>query len=107
MRGTFEITGGVYGGASVIKSRLLPWLGQGIIASSGASLSLLADSAAKDRELNDIQDMYEKSLNTLERDLESTRVEADELKAEYVHIIIHEAVQFMTTIPDVLSVILV
>ncbi len=80
------ITGGVYGGASIIKSRLLPWLGSGLISSNGlsgdTSLKLLADSAAKDREINEIQDMYEKSINTLETDLQHTRIEADELKSE-------------------------
>jgi len=38
--------------------------------------------AAKDREINEIQDMYETSLKGLEADLSQTRVEADELKAE-------------------------
>ncbi|KAK2165880.1 hypothetical protein LSH36_44g00022 [Paralvinella palmiformis] len=78
--------GGMYGGASVIKSRLLPWLGQGIFTAgaltSDTSMGILAEVAAKDREINEIQDMYETSLKGLEADLSQTRVEADELKAE-------------------------
>ena len=46
------------------------------------SVGLLTESAEKDRELNNIQDMYEKSLVSLERDLEETRAEADDLKVE-------------------------
>ncbi len=76
--------GGVYGGASVIKSRLLPWLGQGLLTGfpSDHALTLVAESAAKDREINEIQDMYERSINNLEGDLADTKNEATELRSE-------------------------
>ena len=50
------------------------------------SISLMAESAAKDRELNQVQDMYERSLQTLEDDLRATRDEADNLKQECVYV---------------------
>ena len=46
----------------------------------------MAESAAKDRELNQVQDMYERSLQTLEDDLRATRDEADNLKQECVYV---------------------
>ena len=80
------LPGGTYGGASIIKSRLLPWLGQGFLTATGVStdttLGVLAESAAKDREINDIQDTYERSMQNLEEDLSNTRGEADDLKHE-------------------------
>ena len=80
------LSGGAYGGASVIKSRLLPWLGQGFFSSSAVSadtsLSVLAESAAKDRELNDLQDQFERSLTNLDDDLQATVAENNDLKAE-------------------------
>jgi hypothetical protein len=77
----------LYGGTNVIKSRLLPWLGQNFFTSGGAvtadtSLSVLAEAAAKDRELNDLQEMYEKSLGDLESDLQATHAENQDLKDE-------------------------
>nr|KAG5709303.1 hypothetical protein BaRGS_018055 [Batillaria attramentaria] len=79
--------GGLYGGASIIKSRLLPWLGQNFFTSGGAvtadtSLSVLAEAAAKDRELNSMQDMYEKSLDDLDGELRKTQAENQDLKDE-------------------------
>ncbi|KAK7097084.1 hypothetical protein V1264_004112 [Littorina saxatilis] len=79
--------GGLYGGTNIIKSRLLPWLGQNFFTSGGAvtadtSLSVLAEAAAKDRELADLQDMYEKSMNELEADLKDFQVENQDLKDE-------------------------
>lgn len=81
--------GGVYGGASVIKSRLLPWLstqhyGAGLFPSSvtDAALDALSEAAAKDRQLQQVQDMYERSLKDLESDLSMTKAEADDLKIE-------------------------
>ena len=78
--------GGVYGGAAVLKGRLLPWLSQAVVAAGGGlgDATLLAEVASKDRELNNIQDMYETSLNNIEDDLNNTKVEADELQNEYV-----------------------
>ncbi|XP_076468506.1 mitochondria-eating protein-like isoform X1 [Babylonia areolata] len=79
--------GGLYGGTNIIKSRLLPWLGQNFFTSGGAvtadtSLSVLAEAAAKDRELTDMQDMYEKSLNELEGELQTQQAENRDLKDE-------------------------
>ena len=84
MRGVCPLwpPGGVYGGASTIKTRLLPWLGSGVLAASPEpSLSAMAEVAAKDREMNEIQDMYERSLQQLEEDLSQSRAETDELRA--------------------------
>lgn len=80
-------TGGLYGGTNIIKSRLLPWLGQNFFTSGGAvtadtSLSVLAEAAAKDRELSELQDMYEKSMNDLEAELLNTQAENQDLKDE-------------------------
>ncbi|XP_067663181.1 mitochondria-eating protein-like isoform X4 [Haliotis asinina] len=79
--------GGMYGGANIIKSRLLPWLGQNFFTSGGSvtadtSLSVLAEASAKDREINDLQDMYERSMDDLERDLESMKTENQDLRDE-------------------------
>lgn len=77
----------MYGGAGIIKSRLLPWLGQNFFTSGGAvtadtSLSVLAEAAAKDRELSELQDTYEKSLDELDVELNRTRTENQDLKDE-------------------------
>ena len=82
-------TGGMYGGASIIKSRLLPFLGQNFFTSGGSvtadtSLSVLAEAAAKNREIDDLQDMYETSLNELEADLKDKEAENQDLRDEYV-----------------------
>lgn len=70
----------MYGGANTLKSRLLPWLGSGVLAASqDPSISVLAEVAAKDREMADLQDMYERSLQTLEDDLTSSRAENNDL----------------------------
>ncbi|RUS89287.1 hypothetical protein EGW08_002961 [Elysia chlorotica] len=79
--------GGMYGGANIIKSRLLPWLGQNFFTSGGAvtadtSLSVLAEAAAKDRELSELQEMYEKSLDDLDIELQTARTENQDLKDE-------------------------
>ncbi|KAL8622224.1 hypothetical protein ACOMHN_043747 [Nucella lapillus] len=79
--------GGLYGGTNIIKSRLLPWLGQNFFTSGGAvtadtSLSVLAEAAAKDRELSDLQDMYEKSLTELDGELSNSQAENRDLKDE-------------------------
>ena len=84
--------GGAYGGAGIIKDRLLPWLGQGLVTVGGlsadTSLNILADVAAKDRELGEVQDMYERSIQNLQADLTQTRLEADDLKKEYVFLVV-------------------
>ncbi|XP_059169081.1 mitochondria-eating protein-like isoform X2 [Physella acuta] len=79
--------GGMYGGAGIIKSRLLPWLGQNFFTSGGAvtadtSLSVLAEAAAKDRELTELQDVYERSLDELDVELNRARTENQDLKDE-------------------------
>ncbi|XP_064636267.1 mitochondria-eating protein-like isoform X4 [Lineus longissimus] len=75
--------GGLYSGASVLKYRLLPWLGQGFLATGGIiPAELLAENVAKDREINDLQDKYERSITQLEADLRITQDEADTLKAD-------------------------
>ncbi|PVD34218.1 hypothetical protein C0Q70_05484 [Pomacea canaliculata] len=79
--------GGLYGGTNIIKSRLLPWLGQNFFTSGGAltadtSLSVLAEASAKERELNEMQTIYEKSLDELEVELRSTQAECQNLKDE-------------------------
>ncbi|XP_052719463.1 mitochondria-eating protein-like isoform X5 [Crassostrea angulata] len=80
-------SGGMYGGASIIKSRLLPFLGQNFFTSGGSvtadtSLSVLAEAAAKNREIDDLQDMYETSLNELEADLKDKEAENQDLRDE-------------------------
>ena len=79
------LTGGVYGGASAIKSRLLPILGQNFFtgsATSDASLSVIAEAAAKTREVDEMQDMYEDSLRDLEADLRAKELENQDLRDE-------------------------
>lgn len=80
-------TGGMYGGSAIIKSRLLPFLGSNFFTTGGAvtadtSLSVLAEAAGKNRELDELQDMYEKSLNELERDLEDKSAELQDVRDE-------------------------
>lgn len=80
--------GSTYGGTAAIKARLLPWLGHGIfthspyIGSVDATLKALSEAAAKDRELVDLKDVYERSIDDLEADLHSIKDEAHHLKLE-------------------------
>ena len=82
------LAGGVYGGASVLKSRLLPWLSAQYLGGSPSpgvtdvALDALSEAAAKERELQQVQDMYERSLKDLETDLSVTKAEANDLKIE-------------------------
>ena len=80
--------GGLYGGASYIRARLLPLLGRdffyGGSLSSDTSLSILAEAASKTRELEEVRRIYENSLDDLERDMRDTRKENENLRAEYV-----------------------
>ena len=46
------------------------------------SLSVLAEAAAKNREVDDLQDMYETSLNELEQDLKTKEMENQDLRDE-------------------------
>ncbi|XP_069129112.1 mitochondria-eating protein-like isoform X4 [Argopecten irradians] len=79
--------GGLYGGAAIIKSRLLPFLGSNFFTTGGAvtadaSLSVLAEAAGKNRELDELQDMYEQSLQDLEVDLDSKKAELQDVRDE-------------------------
>jgi hypothetical protein len=68
----------------------LPWLsaqyfgGSYLPSVSDATLNALSEAAAKGRELQEVQDMYEQSLKELETDLNDTKAEANELKVEWV-----------------------
>jgi hypothetical protein len=82
-----HIVGGMYGGASVIKSRLLPFLGSTFFTSgttSDVSLGVIAEATAKNREIDDLQDMYEDSLRDIEGDLRAKELENQDLRDEYV-----------------------
>ncbi|XP_060554358.1 mitochondria-eating protein-like isoform X3 [Ruditapes philippinarum] len=77
--------GGMYGGASVIKSRLLPFLGSTFFTSgttSDVSLGVIAEATAKNREIDDLQDMYEDSLRDIEGDLRAKELENQDLRDE-------------------------
>ncbi|XP_071487254.1 mitochondria-eating protein-like [Diadema antillarum] len=81
--------GGMYGGCDSLKNRLLPWLGRGLVASGGGvtmdtSLSIMADAADKERQLAEMQESYEKQLDEVEQDLNTSRGVASELRAELV-----------------------
>ena len=68
----FPHLGGFYGGASALKLRLLPLLGQGFFSSgisTDTSLGVLEDVSRKHREFSDLQSAYDVSLDRLERDL--------------------------------------
>jgi hypothetical protein len=77
--------GGFYGGASALKLRLLPLLGQGFFASgisTDTSLGVLEDVSRKHRDFSDLQSAYDVSLDRLERDLTVKQVENEDLKVE-------------------------
>ncbi|XP_077983629.1 mitochondria-eating protein-like [Glandiceps talaboti] len=79
--------GGMYGGAEVLKNRLLPWLGQGFLAtaatvSTDTSLHIMAEAADKERQIAQMQDQYEQQLDDLDKDLNTSRCESDNLKKE-------------------------
>ena len=74
--------GGLYGGAAIIKSRLLPWLGPGSIPDT--STAMILEAARRDRHISDMHSVYEKSMIDLENDLSDSRIQADDLKAAYV-----------------------
>ena len=80
-------TGGTYGGCDSLKHRLLPWLSQGFATATKAvstdtSLSIMADAAEKERQLVEVQNDYERQLDSLEVDLNTSREIANELKIE-------------------------
>lgn len=90
-------SGGMYGGASVIKSRLLPFLGSTFFTSgttSDVSLGVIAEATAKNREIDEIQNMYEDSLRDLETDLRAKELENQDLRDEYVPVEISDIKAF-------------
>ena len=72
--------------SNLIKSRRLPWLGNGLFPSTvypyDADLDLLVENAAKDRQITNIQDNYERSIANLDVELIDTKAEADDLRIE-------------------------
>ncbi|XP_052794771.1 mitochondria-eating protein-like isoform X2 [Mya arenaria] len=79
--------GGLYGGTSAIKSRLLPFLGSSFFtsgATSDTTLSMLAEATAKNREIEEIKDMYEDSLAELESDIRARDLENQDLRDELI-----------------------
>ncbi|PIK45098.1 putative mitochondria-eating protein isoform X2 [Apostichopus japonicus] len=79
--------GGEYAGCDALKKRLLPWLSNGFVASSGrlsadTSLSIIAESTEKERQLEILQDDYEKQLDVMESDLNKSKSLADDLSSE-------------------------
>lgn len=82
---TTFILGGVYGGASVIKNRLLPILGKGFFSSglsADSSLKILEDAGSNKKGMSEIKRLYEKSLDDFELELKQTKRENDSLKLE-------------------------
>ena len=81
------LTGGAYGGCDTLKHRLLPWLGQGFATATKAvtmdtSLSIMADAAEKERQLAEMHDNYERQMETLEVDLNTSRGIMEDLRIE-------------------------
>lgn len=79
--------GGAYGGCDTLKHRLLPWLGQGFATATKAvtmdtSLSIMADAAEKERQLAEMHDNYERQMETLEVDLNTSRGIMEDLRIE-------------------------
>ncbi|PIK59263.1 putative mitochondria-eating protein isoform X3 [Apostichopus japonicus] len=79
--------GGEYAGCDALKKRLLPWLSNGFVASSGrlsadTSLSIIAESTEKERQLEILQEDYEKQLDVMESDLNKSKSLADDLSSE-------------------------
>lgn len=79
--------GGEYAGCDALKKRLLPWLSSSFVASSGrlsadTSLSIIAESTEKERQLESLQTEYEQQLDDMESDLNKSKSLADNLSAE-------------------------
>merc|ERR1712137_138755 len=77
--------GGLYGGASTIKNRLLPFLGSSFFTSgttADTSLGVIADAVSKNRELEDLTDQYEDELRSIEPDLRAKELENQDLRDE-------------------------
>lgn len=81
------VEGGEYAGCDALKKRLLPWLSSSFVASSGrlsadTSLSIIAESTEKERQLESLQTEYEQQLDDMESDLNKSKSLADNLSAE-------------------------
>ncbi|XP_054754755.2 mitochondria-eating protein-like isoform X1 [Lytechinus pictus] len=79
--------GGMYGGCSSLKNRFLPWLARGFAASNNGvtvdtSLSIMADAAEKERQMVEMQQSYERQLDEVEQDLNTSRGVASDLQSE-------------------------
>ncbi|XP_059845169.1 mitochondria-eating protein isoform X5 [Hypanus sabinus] len=79
--------GGIYSGIDTIKSRFLPWLGSNftVITSgvtSDTSLSLMQESAEKDRRLRELATAHDQEMLDLETELNTTRRQLGAVKHE-------------------------
>ena len=73
--------------ANLIKSRCLPWLGNGLIPNVTympleTDWDLLAENAAKDRQICTIHDNYERSIANMDVELVDTKAKAEDLRIE-------------------------
>lgn len=77
------VLGGLYGASvSTIKSRLLPLLGSSYFGSGSVTADASIAILAKEREIREVQDMYEDSLSALEDELRLIRIENEDLRDE-------------------------
>lgn len=79
----------MYGGVSIIKFRFLLFLGQNFFILGGLvivdiSFSVFVEVVVKNREIDDLQDMYEILFNELEVDFKDKEVENQDFRDEYV-----------------------
>ncbi|KAF6026606.1 SPATA18 [Bugula neritina] len=76
-------SGTMYGSSrSAIKSRLIPYLGTSYFGTGSVTADASLAVLAKERELREVQDMYEDSLVTLEDELSLIRRENSDLRDE-------------------------
>lgn len=93
-----HLIGGVYGGASTIRSRLLPFLSleasylNGLLSNTGSDLYPLAwwrypySHLHTDAEFESLATEYERNLCDLEHDLRHANVDNARLEAEYIEL---------------------
>ncbi|CAD5114287.1 DgyrCDS3429 [Dimorphilus gyrociliatus] len=72
---------GLYSTPSSIRARLLPWLGDGLWPTYVSDVAWSA-LRSKERELDDVTDMYERDIQSLEDDLHYSKLQADDLKSQ-------------------------
>jgi hypothetical protein len=94
-----HLIGGVYGGASTIKARLLPFLSveasylNGLLSNTGSDLSPLAwwrypySHLRTEAEFDALASEYDRNLGDLELDLCDANVDNARLEAEYVSVL--------------------